>query len=51
MSMVGGLVYFSIQSIGIQKPVLSYFIQLMDASVQNLYWDKLEENAMVFDLY
>ena len=31
VSMVGGLVYFSIQSIGIQKPVLSYFIQLMDA--------------------
>jgi hypothetical protein len=50
MSMVGGLVYFSIQSISIQKPVLSYFIQLMDASVQNLYWDKLEKNAMVFDL-
>lgn len=49
MTMVGGLVYFLISSIAIQRPVLSYFIKLMDASVQNIYWDQLDENAMVFD--
>lgn len=49
LTMVGGLVYFFISSIAIQKPVLSYFIKLMDASVQNIYWDQLDENAMVFD--
>lgn len=49
MTMVGGMVYFLISSIAIQRPVLSYFITLMDASVQNIYWDQLEEDAMVFD--
>ncbi|MBE0685856.1 MAG: hypothetical protein IH585_07630 [Anaerolineaceae bacterium] len=49
MTMVGGMIYFLISSIAIQRPVLSYFINLMDASVQNIYWDQLDENAMVFD--
>jgi hypothetical protein len=49
MTMVGGMIYFLISSIAIQRPVLSYFINLMDASVQNIYWDQLDETAMVFD--
>jgi len=49
LTMIGGMVYFLISSIAIQRPVLSYFINLMDASVQNIYWDQLDENAMVFD--
>lgn len=49
MTMMGGLIYFMISSVAIQKPVLSYFIKLMDASVENIYWDQLDENAMVFD--
>ncbi len=49
LTMVGGMVYFFISSIAIQRPVLSYYIDLMDASVQNLYWNTLDENAMVFD--
>jgi hypothetical protein len=49
MTMIGGMVYFLISTIAIQRPVLSYFIKLMDASVQNIYWDQLDENAMVFD--
>ncbi len=49
MTMMGGMIYFMISSIAIQKPVLSYFIKLMDASVENVYWDELDENAMVFD--
>ncbi len=49
MTMLSGLIYFMISSIAIQRPVLSYFIKLMDASVENIYWDKLDENAMVFD--
>jgi len=48
-TMLGGMVYFFISSIAIQRPVLSYYIDLMDASVQNLYWNTLDENAMVFD--
>lgn len=50
LTVVGGLVYFLISSIAIQRPVLSYFIKLMDASVQNIYWDQLDQDAMVFDL-
>ncbi len=49
MTMIGGMVYFLISSVAIQRPVLSYFIKLMDASVQNIYWDQLDENAMIFD--
>lgn len=49
ITMIGGLIYFFITTIAIQKPVLSYYIDLMDASVQNIYWNKLDEDAMVFD--
>ncbi len=49
ITLMGGMIYFMISSVAIQKPVLSYFIKLMDASVQNIYWDQLDQNAMVFD--
>jgi hypothetical protein len=51
LSMVGGLFYFGIESIAGQKPVLSTFIDPMDAAMERKYWDQLPEDAMVFNFY
>ncbi|MBI9050456.1 MAG: hypothetical protein JEZ00_13630 [Anaerolineaceae bacterium] len=48
-TMVGGLFYFGIQSIAGQTPILSTFIEPMDAVMENRYWDQLPEDSMVFD--
>lgn len=49
VTMIGGIVNFSIEAISIQEPVLSYFIDPLDARTQEKYWNVLEENAIVFD--
>ena len=49
VAIFGGLVLFSIQMIAIQKPVYSFFINVMDVQMERDYWDQLEPNAMVFD--
>lgn len=48
-TMIAGIVNFSIEAIAIREPVLSYFIDPLDAKVQDRYWNVLGENAMVFD--
>jgi len=48
-TMVGGLVFFSVASTAVQKPVLSYYIELLDAAIAKDYWDRLEPEWMVFD--
>jgi len=47
---VGGIVYFAIETTAMQVPQESYFLDDLDAKVESQYWDKLEEDAMVFDL-
>jgi len=47
---VGGIVYFAIETTAMQVPQESYFLDDLDANVESQYWDKLEEDAMVFDL-
>jgi hypothetical protein len=44
-----GLMLFGIQLIAVQKPVYSWFITPMDASMSQEYWDRLEPGALVFD--
>lgn len=44
-----GLILFGIQLIAVQKPVYSWFITPMDASMSQQYWDRLEPGALVFD--
>ena len=48
-SMLGGLIYFGVESIGVRSPVLSYFIEPLDAAMENEYWNRLEPGWMVFD--
>jgi hypothetical protein len=49
--MFGGMFYFGIESISSQRPVLSTFIDPLDASMQRKYWNQLPKDAMVFDFY
>jgi hypothetical protein len=47
---VGGIVYFAVETTAMQVPQESYFLDDLDAKVESQFWDKLEEDAMVFDL-
>jgi len=47
---VGGIVYFAIETTAMQVPQESYFLSSLDAQVESQYWDKLDKDAMVFDL-
>jgi hypothetical protein len=47
---VGGIVYFAVETTAMQVPQESYFLDDLDAQVESQYWDKLPENAAVFDL-
>ena len=48
-TMLGGIVYFSVQLIAIQKPIRTYFLSNLDEKVYQEYWNKLEPDALVFD--
>src|SRR5512138_375196 len=49
-TVLAGLVLFSIQLIGIPRPVYTYFITDMDAQFYEEYWDRLSPpSAWVFD--
>jgi hypothetical protein len=47
--MFGGVVLFGISLIAAPNPVLSNFIELLDASMSRAYFDRLEKDAFVFD--
>ncbi|MCJ7433954.1 MAG: hypothetical protein MUO77_10750, partial [Anaerolineales bacterium] len=49
ISIFGGLVFFGIQLIAIQKPTLPLFITELDARMEKRYWNQLAPDAMVFD--
>jgi hypothetical protein len=50
-TMVGGMFYFGIQSISGQTPILSTFLDPMDAVMEQRYWNQLPEDSMVYDPY
>jgi hypothetical protein len=45
----GGLMLFGIQLLAGPKPVLSTFLNELDAKMQAQYWNRLEDDALVFD--
>ena len=49
ISIFGGLVFFGIQLIAVQKPTLPLFITELDAQMEKRYWNQLAPDAMVFD--
>jgi len=49
LSTLGGVVFASIMLIAIKSPQQSYFITGPDAQIASEYWNKLEEDAWIFD--
>jgi len=50
LCMVGGVVYFAVESAAAQVPQESYYLDKLDAAFYRKYWDALPQEAMVFDL-
>jgi hypothetical protein len=49
MTILGGITMFSTQLIAASRPQLSYFVQGIDASLSQAYWDRLEKGAWIMD--
>ena len=49
VTMLGGLVMLGVQLPNIKNYQFSYFIAPIDARMEEIYWNKLEANALVFD--
>lgn len=45
----GGVMLFGIQLLAGPKPVVSTFMNELDAKMEEMYWNRLEEDALVFD--
>ena len=48
-SIFSGFVIFGLEMVASQKPVLSTFINELDAKIMSKYWGKLDSKYMVFD--
>jgi len=51
VTIFGGLTLFGIELIAAQKPILPLSMQEMDIQMADEYWDRLEPNALIFDLH
>lgn len=51
VSMLGGVVFLAVMLTAVKSPVQSYFLTGVDAQFHARYWDRLEEDAWVFDPY
>jgi hypothetical protein len=49
IAIFGGLVFFGIQLIAIQKPTLPLFITELDARMEKRHWNQLAPGTMIFD--
>ncbi len=49
VTILGGLVIFSIELLAIPKPTYSYYIATLDARAEHDYWNKLPKGALIFD--
>jgi hypothetical protein len=49
LGMFGGVVLLATQLVAAAKPTRSYFVGYQDSLMANLYWDRLDSEAMVFD--
>lgn len=48
-TLLGGIVIFGLEMVAMQKPMLSMGYVPLDAKILREYWNKLDENYMVFD--
>ena len=45
----GGIVIFGLEMLAIQRPMLTTYIEMLDAKVMREFWDKLDKSQYVFD--
>lgn len=50
VTLTGGLVMFGIELIAVQRPVYSYLVTPLDVKMYEAHWNRLEPDALVFDL-
>jgi hypothetical protein len=50
VTIFGGMILFGIELIAAQKPALPLSMQEMDIQMENEYWNRLEPNALIFDI-
>jgi hypothetical protein len=49
VTILGGLVIFSLETIAIPKPTYSYYIATLDARMEHDFWNKLPQGVLIFD--
>jgi len=49
LTLFGGVVIFGLEMTALQKPILTTFIEPLDAKIMREYWNKLDPLYMVFD--
>lgn len=49
VSMFGGILLFGLELLSVPQPVYSYYLDTLDARVEEKYWNKLEADALIFD--
>lgn len=49
ITLFGGLSIFSLELLAIQKPILSTYIEPLDARIMKEYWKKLDPSFMILD--
>ena len=49
ITLFGGLSIFSLELLAIQKPILSTYIEPLDARIMKEYWNKLDPSSMILD--
>jgi len=49
LTLFGGVVIFGLEMTALQKPILTTYIEPLDAKIMREFWDKLDPSYMVFD--
>jgi hypothetical protein len=49
ITLFGGISIFSLEMLSLQKPILSTYIEPLDAKIMKEYWNKLDTNYWVLD--
>jgi hypothetical protein len=49
ITLLGGIVIFGLEMLSIQKPIISSYLEPLDAKIMKEFWNKLDEKYMVLD--
>jgi hypothetical protein len=49
ITLLGGIVIFGLEMLSIQKPIISSYLEPLDAKILKEFWNKLDDKYMVLD--